>query len=145
MLFGARWVWMAAAFLPFAAIGCGGGPSPVGVTGEVTLDGQPLPSGMVVFEPAVGSDGQRRDANIAAGRFALPDDQGMLPGQEFQVVLKAFRQTGRKYLNADMGSSADEMEQYLPKQYNSSSTLHVTISPDAKKNHYAFHLVSGPE
>jgi hypothetical protein len=98
-----------------------------------------------VFEPPTGSDGQRRDATVENGRFALPDDQGMLPGQEFQVAIKAFRKTGRKYLNADMGSSYEEMEQYLPEKYNSSSALHVTISPDAKKNHYAFHLVSGPE
>lgn len=126
------------------AVGCGG-PAPVGVTGEVSFDGEPLPSGTIVFEPNEGSDGQRRDATIENGRFALPDDQGMLPGQEFRVVIKAFRKTGRKYPNADISASFDETEQYLPKKYNASSTLSATISPDAEKNHFTFELVSSPE
>jgi hypothetical protein len=128
--------------LSIVCIGGCDGSSPVGVTGEVSLDGAPLPAGTIVFEPVPGSDGQRRDATIENGHFVLPDEHGMLPGQTFQVVIKAFRKTGRMYPNADRTASADEMEQYLPANYNAASTLRVTVSPNAKVNHHKFELNS---
>lgn len=139
-----RWIWLGLGLVFVSIAGCGE-PSPVGVSGEVTFDGQPLPDGIVVFEPTPGSDAQRRDASIVDGRFTLPDEEGMLPGQEFRVAIKAFRKTGRKYPNADMGASYDETEQYLPERFNTSSTLRITISPDAKENHFAFNLLSPPK
>ena len=119
---------------------CSNSPSPVAVSGTVSIDGQPLPSGKVVLEPI--TDGQRRDADVANGNFALPESEGVYPGQEFKVTIKAFRKTGRKYPNANMGASYEEVEQYLPEQYNSASTLQVTISPRAAQNHFEFDLDS---
>ncbi|MBA4191634.1 MAG: hypothetical protein C0467_26950 [Planctomycetaceae bacterium] len=53
--------------------GCGGGSDPnlVHVSGTVTVDGKPLPLGMIVFEPdpAKGNRGQQGHADIKDGQF----------------------------------------------------------------------------
>ena len=120
--------------------GCSQGPVPVGVTGEVTLDGKPISEGRVRFEPLDAKQGQSRDVAIHEGKFALPASEGQLSGLEFKVIINAFRKTGRKYPNADMAASYDEVIQYLPDQYNSASTLRAVISPDEEENHFEFHL-----
>jgi hypothetical protein len=134
-----RFLWILIAGVLLSPAACDN-VRPVEVSGTVTLDGKPLPSGTVEFQPL--SDGQARVAYIEDGEFELPADQGLLPGLEFQVVLKAFRKTGRKYLNRDMSASAEETIQYLPEAYNSRSTLRVTISRDRQENHFRFELKS---
>ena len=137
--------WMIAIVvaLPAVTSGCGG-LAPVGVTGDVTFDGQPLAEGTVLFEPVVIDKGQRRDVAIQDGKFSLSESEGMSPGVEFKVIVKAFKKTGRKYPNADLTASVDEVVQFIPKQYNSASTLRVAISPDETENHFQFDLVSHP-
>ncbi len=125
-------------------VGCGGGASPVGVTGVVTLDGQPVPEGRIVFDPVAKHEGQRRDVAIVDGRFELPSQEGLLPDLEFQIDIKGFRETGRKYPNANMGASYDEFEQYIPSQYNTASTLRVVTSRNEDENQLTFDLVSKP-
>lgn len=126
-----------------ALTGCGG-TQPVALSGNVTLDGQPLPEGIISFEPISKTAGQRRDATITNGAFTLPAAEGVLPGMEFKVEIKAFRKTGRKYPNADMGASYDEVVQFIPPPYNSATTLSAVISPDEQANHLSFELVSVP-
>lgn len=121
--------------------GCGGSQS-VGVAGTVTLDGQPLPEGLISFEPISKSAGQRRDAMIENGDFALPANEGVLPGMEFKVEIKSFRKTGRKYLNADMGASHDEVEQIIPAEYNTASTLQIEVAAESERNRFQFELSS---
>lgn len=56
-----------------ALAGCGGGGDPnlVHVSGTVTVDGKPLPLGLIVFEPdpAKGNRGQQGHADIKDGKF----------------------------------------------------------------------------
>ena len=125
-----------------AISGCGGGSSLVGVTGTVALDGQPILEGTVLLEPV--TTGQRRDVAIHDGKFSLPEDEGVPPGLEFKVIIKAFKKTGRKYPNVDMAASHDEVVQYIPQHYNTDSTLRVTISATQRENHFEFDLVSRP-
>jgi hypothetical protein len=128
-----------------ATAGCEGQSTPVAVQGTVTLDGEPLPTGKLSLDPLSELAGQRRDITIEDGIFALPANEGVLPGLDFKVSIKAFKKTGKKYPNADMSVAFDEEVQYVPETYNSSSTLQIKVSPDAEENHYAFDLVSRPE
>jgi hypothetical protein len=59
--------WLAVLLLA----GCGGGKPDDGITvsGTVTLDGQPLPAGQVVFE--VANSSQQRIGGIDNGRFEV--------------------------------------------------------------------------
>jgi hypothetical protein len=141
-MIGKRWILAAVALLPAVFVGCNGRPSPVGVAGTVLLDGKPLSKGSILFEPVSESKGQSRSATITDGKFQLPEIEGVPPGMEFKVIIKAFKKTGRKYPNADMSLSYDEEVQYLPEQYNSKSTLRVTISDDEEKNKFDFELTS---
>lgn len=122
--------------------GCSGTPKPVAVTGTVTFNGQSVPEGIVQFEPVTANDGQRRDAMIVDGKFTLPAGEGLQPGLNFKVIIRAFKKTGRKYPNADVGMSWDEKVQYLPPRYNSESDLRVTISSQESENDLTFELVS---
>lgn len=117
---------------------------PVGVSGRVTIDGKPIPDGVILFESVDAMRGQNRQGTIENGDFALPDSEGILPGTEFRVVIRAFRKTGRKLPYPDPTGSWDETEQYLPAEYNTATTLKVTASGDSAKNEYTFDLRSRP-
>lgn len=121
---------------------CQRGPVIVGASGQVTLDGKPLPEGMVVFEPLDAKQGQIREAVVTNGAFTLPETQGVPAGMEFRVLIKGFRKTGRKYPAADPALAYDEVEQYLPGKYNAESSLRATFSPENDKNQFRFELSS---
>lgn len=131
-------LWIAAITLT----GCNRGPDWVAVSGTVTLDGQPLPDGQVLFEPTDKAQGQIRTAKVQSGAFALPASQGLPVDATFIVRIKGYKKTGRKYPNINPAVSNDEIIQYLPERYNADSTLQVTIAPDAEKNAMKFELTS---
>lgn len=73
-----RRVCSAAVFLPVAVAlcGCGGGPKVVPVSGRVTMNGNPLPNAVVVFQPMASSRGTDPGPGSvgvtdADGRFTL--------------------------------------------------------------------------
>lgn len=60
--------------------GCGDeGRGGVSVSGTVTLDGQPMPAGSVVFVPL--TTGHKAAAKINAGSFVFGPDEGPIPGK----------------------------------------------------------------
>lgn len=122
-------------------IGCNRAPQTVGLNGQVTFDGQPIESGLIVLEPAY-SKGHRRDATITRGVFALPPEQGVQPGDEFKVSIKAFKKTGKKFPGPDPSVTYEEEVQYLPEKYNSASTLRLTVSPNEQENQLKYELTS---
>jgi hypothetical protein len=52
----------------------------VEVTGSVKLKGQPLKSGIVIFEPLAGQ-GTSATANVADGTYLIPRSSGLKPGK----------------------------------------------------------------
>jgi hypothetical protein len=99
------------------------------VGGSVTFNGLPIPEGAIVFDPI--SDGQRREAVVKDGRYSLPQTSGLSRHKEYSVRIRAFRKTGRKYVNADPSASFDEYKQYLPERYNAGSDIKLTASPQS--------------
>ncbi len=63
------------------ALGCGGGPHLYAVDGAVTVAGQPVPAGMIIFEPDLskGPDGPRGNAPIKNGRYDSRFESGSPP------------------------------------------------------------------
>lgn len=110
--------------------GCGAAEGKrVAVHGEVTLDGQPLPKGMIYFVPPPGHLGAKAGAVITAGRYEIAAEQG--PGLgKMLVEIYADRQvnyplddvnTGKAYLNQTPPPDL------LPPQYNEQTTLSAVI------------------
>lgn len=112
--------------LPCLTMGCGASDR-AGVSGEVTLGGQPVQNGSISF---VRTDGSRR-ANEAAwgkienGRYSIPATAGPMIGKN-RVEIRWPRKTGRKN-PAD--PNLDEYAEAIPDRYNANSELQVEVRP----------------
>jgi len=112
----------------------------VGVTGKVTLDGQPLAGANVVFE----SPDKRtaRGLTDAEGKYALMYDSetpGALPGPK--VVRITIADVGVEGGGAGEGSAFTGKER-LPARYNRQSKLTADVSASQKT--FDFELKSAP-
>jgi hypothetical protein len=119
------------------AVGCGPppdnvyNPGPCAVTGVVTLDGKPIATnGEIMFTFQDGAPPGY--AKIQNGTFELKTRAG-----KQRVEVFAFRP----------GKPTPEdphpmPENYIPRRYNTSSTLTADVAPDGP-NRYEFHLNSG--
>jgi len=89
------------------------------VTGSVTLGGNPIEQGSIVFDPA---DGQGTSAmgGIEKGQFTA-----QVPAGEKILRLSAVRTTGEKDQYGALVS-----ESYIPAKYNLESQITKTVKPD---------------
>jgi hypothetical protein len=90
------------------------------IKGQVTLDGQPLPEAHILFvQEGAGTGGDT--ARVLNGRYAIR----LSPGVKL-VSITAERVVPSKQDKLGMAL----IEQYIPEQYNRSSTLTVTVDRD---------------
>ncbi len=104
------------------ATGCGGdGPEVVPVSGNVTWNGDPMPSGTIVFRPA---DGVARSeaGQIEEGYYSLD----VPPGAK-TVEITARRVVEGKFDTSNPGEKVPLTEQYVPKEYNAETTLEADV------------------
>ena len=73
---------MLLAMLSAAGCGSGGGPGRFAVSGKVTYQGQPVPTGSIAFEPDAsrGGSGPGAVAPIKDGRYRTPGGKGPTAG-----------------------------------------------------------------
>jgi hypothetical protein len=122
------------------ATGCG--TSTRVIEGSVTLDGKPLPSGAISFEPT-DSLGRPFGGDILDGcyRIEIPPEQAH--GTSVVRIMSP-QPTGRKVPAgppAARGATIDEIAEAIPAQYNNKSTLKVDLSTSIAHN---FELSSHP-
>ncbi|MGZ0168146.1 MAG: hypothetical protein ACKVHE_01165 [Planctomycetales bacterium] len=107
-------------------VGCGGvddAPATVTVTGEVTFDGKPLPTGEIIFRPADGN-GRVDAAAIKDGKYSL---ECTLGGRA--VTITALREVlGVVAQELETGEAGGEVEQYIPEAYNDRTTLTADVT-----------------
>lgn len=123
-------------------IGCGRSDSIQrgAVEGTVTFKGDSLAEGVIRFIPSGETQGPMAETSIRDGKFAMPTASGPCVGTQ-RVEILAFRKTGRKVRNE--GVENEEVEQFIPARYNTSSELSATIAAGA--NALApFALADGP-
>ena len=112
------------------ALGCGNANGRYPVSGDVTLQGQPLASGAIVFEAEDG--GSRGGATISDGKYALPANQGLVPGKYIVRVSAVQSQTSTA--DAPPGPEAAAQERankdLVPDEFNAKSTLKYEAGPD---------------
>ena len=107
-------------------IGCGSGLATI--EGNVTFDGQAIDQGVIVFEPTDGT-GAVAGGNIQNGKYRLGPDSKLAPGSKI-VRITAMRATGKKIKAgppAPEDAMVDEVQQYIPSNYNDKSTLTARI------------------
>ena len=115
-----------------AVAGCSPDPSAprdpfnrVAVAGTVTLNGTPLPGGMIQFDPAQGTTGPTASAEISEGKFSVDRSQGPVAGHH-QVMISSRTAIKLKDGEAPGGASKPKPE-LVPAQYNTKSTLETDV------------------
>lgn len=131
----------------FVAIGCGGANemefTKSQVQGTVSYQGKPLESGKIRFIPdgeVINGQvaGKAVFADIKDGKYSLSTEQGATVGKN-RIEIKSYRGTGRMMVtSAGDGKKEEEIVQFIPKKYNTQSTLSVEIKEG--ENVYDFDL-----
>ena len=130
-----RAIMSVAAVLLLGVLGCGGGSETYDVSGAVTLDGQPVKEGDIIFEASDGSIGS--DAGkIIDGKYSLE----VKPGRK-KVVIRSQRKVPGKSIEGAMGENLDETEEAIPARYNESTELTAEVG-SSSDNTFDFPLRS---
>lgn len=109
--------------------GCGSGENIRPLSGSVTLQGKPLERGIITLYPK--GLGSTVGCEIIDGKYSLDDVSGATPGK-YRVEINAFRPTGKTEFDVDQQKKVSIEEQYLPKQYNTNSTLEADVTADGE-------------
>lgn len=119
--------------------GCGG-DGRLGVSGTVTVDGEPLASGVISFQPTADNPAHSAGTGIEAGQYQVPASSGLLPG-EYLVRIQAFRKTGRMVEDPQFG----QVEETVPVVFKEAGSLQATIVASGKNQiDFDLHSVPGP-
>lgn len=122
--------------------GCGpaDGLNRQAVSGVVTLDGQPLAQGAILFEPLSRESGTAIGATIRRGAFAISRNQGAVPGT-YRVRIYASSGKQAAPANGQTERTPRPMIERLPARYNTRSMLHADVVA-RPQNSYLFDLTS---
>jgi hypothetical protein len=124
-------IFKLAILLAAVSSGCSG-PNAASVSGSVTLDGQPLTTGMVGFYPDGGSGAPANGQIDVNGRYALStgSDTGLSPGKYVAVVV-ATKDPPQPY---DKTGAEIPPIPITPAKYGSTTTSDLRIEVKAGKN-----------
>lgn len=131
-------------------VGCGSGaaegPPRADVRGVVTLDGQPLSKGVILFVPLEGTPGPKTSIAIADGKFSADKFTGPVVGKH-RVKIQSTDDGG--YARDDE-TAIDRLKESrtrridvvrVPAAFNSNSHLTETVSEDGS-NEFEFPLTT---
>lgn len=119
--------WIMLVVLPavvVAAAGCGSGSKLYEVEGNVTLDGQDLPEGDIIFtpeDPKIGPEAGK----IKDGKYKLKAKAGKM-----KVQIRATREVPGK--KGPMGTEP-LLEDIIAEEYNEKTTLSADVGPGKTK------------
>ena len=125
-----------------AFAGCGPKSDLLGVTGEVSLDGTPVPSGSIRFT-SVGTDQVSSTGTmIRDGKYAIPQERGLRPGT-YQIVISAADENAPKVMARDASGrpQLEVSQEMIPAEYNVDSQKTVEVTADGE-NHFVFPIVT---
>lgn len=121
---------LSAAVFAASIIGCGGapeGPKTAPVTGQVTLDGEPVAEGEIIFRPSEGGDGRSDAGAIRNGNYTMESTLGAK-----RVEIRAMRPVaGAVEETLETGETGIAVEQYIPEKFNDKSELTADVQDSA--------------
>jgi len=112
--------------------GCGGPENPLGrlaVSGEVTLNGEPLDRGTIEFVPQAYKSPVTTGALIIDGRFNIPTLKG-LPAGIYTVRIYATEEVSTCKTTKYPEEQGPIPKERIPKEYNDESNLVFTVKSD---------------
>jgi hypothetical protein len=131
-------------------LGCGSGaadgPPRADVRGTVTLDGQPLPEGLIRFVPLEGTPGPKTSVAILNGQFSADASTGPAVGAH-RIEIESTDDGGFDF---DDETAIDRLKESrtrrikvvrVPPTFNTNSRLTETVSGDGS-NEFEFQLTS---
>lgn len=104
------------------------GPRRFALTGKVTVDGQPMEHGLIVFQPQ-GDGAQLSGGPITAGGYSIPQEKGPTAGK-YVVKINWNKPTGKKVKDAWGEEIMDETKEGLPARYHANSDVTAEVSAD---------------
>jgi hypothetical protein len=142
-----------AALLTVLAAGCGAAEEPlsrVPVTGDVTLNGQPLKSGVILFVPDQATAGPAAMAVITDGKYELSETEGPIFGHhrveiEATSFLDFELDDEQAYAAYATAGGAPIANNPIPANYNRQSTLSAEVtSEDGHEFDYDLQVAGTP-
>lgn len=122
---------LSALLLAVMMAGCSSKPAGSTIKGTVTLDGQPLVSGRILFV-AVDQGSPSAEAAITAGQF-----EALVPPGDKRVEIRAPKVTGKKKMYDTPDSpTVDTVVELLPAKYNVNSELKMTVDGTAQEQNF---------
>jgi hypothetical protein len=113
------------------------------ISGSVTLDGQPISLGAILFEPATQESGTAVGATIRQGGFAISRREGPVPGS-YRVRLYSSSGVQASPAKGQTDRTPRPMVERLPARYNTQTEIVETVL-SGHVNRYRFNLSSsGP-
>jgi hypothetical protein len=114
------------------------------VWGTVTLDNQPLATGVIQFGPADKAAGAALNSaggQITDGKFSISREQGLVPGK-YNVAINAAEKTEKTKPEQPGARKRSELaKELIPAQYNSQTKLTAEVKKGGG-NDFAFTLES---
>jgi hypothetical protein len=138
-------VALALALLLPGVLGCGASDNlpREAISGSVSVEGKPLESGLVVFNPEAAETPTQGGAAVVAGKFSIPREQGLVPGK-YKVVVSAAGGTPEKQVdttNNMPGMPPVPAKEIIPKEFNTNSLLTAEVKAGVK-NEFSFNLTA---
>lgn len=135
-------------FLTVCLTGCGGAESDqrgqrVGVSGEVTLDGEPLSNARIVFITDNGEGTVKASGLIDDGIYSIDAGQGPLIGSARVEITPELMELEvfEAAKNGDRHKKVETRPVVIPAKYNRQSQLTAQLSSD-KENVFRYDLFS---
>ena len=119
-------------------VGCDSGFRTTGLRGEVSFDGRAVEGGTIDFIPVDGTAGPSAGGPIVNGRYEFAAKGGVHTDGIYMVRIIGLKGTGR------FVRGHETKENFIPKAYNSKSTLKISVSDLSDKNKVDFHLGETP-
>jgi hypothetical protein len=96
------------------------------VSGTVTLDGQPLPKGLIQFLPSSQQEVMSGGAVIEGGNYSIARNEGLLPGK-YRVEITSSAGSEPPPPGEPPGPARVTAKDVIPEQYNLKSTLTAEV------------------
>jgi hypothetical protein len=98
------------------------------VSGTVRFQGQPLDQGRIQFDPASDDIGTFSGAKIQDGKYSIPAESGLAPGN-YRIRISSAEPAAEKPLEAP-GESGTPAKDRIPAKYNAETTLKAEVKRD---------------
>ncbi|MDR2170406.1 MAG: hypothetical protein LBP59_09725 [Planctomycetaceae bacterium] len=110
------------------------------IEGEVTINGNPVASGNIEFEPS-GDQKERTQSGalITKGRYSIPAPKGLVGG-DYKVRISVMEEVpGSRVENPDPMKSTVEYRNIAPPEFSDKTTQKITVEA-GKKNKFDFKM-----